>query len=470
MSVLRSFSLYAAMFLGLGAAAGQARAQAPGGAEDLAPSLPGPEESAPADPVEDLQQQIDELRQQLRTKEEEQLRNAPRLFINGYLDFGFFAPLGNDGVGWYRDFGNQQFPQYADGISPDYAWTFLGDILSTPVNTRGEPADLGDAPGVSRFDGINANGAGGFLVNEVNLRLGYRLADRVLLRTSVNFVPRSARQAFSLGDFMDVDIAEMEYIVTDDGNTSIFVGKTLPVFGIEYKEFKSDERFGITPSLMHRYTSGPQLGVKARSKLFDEWVILAAAISNNSSTTEPFHFKSEIDQNWGKTFSGRAALSVPLGQMAEVLGADRLELGLSGIWGPQDWATNNRGKMRFWGVDLQYLGTNFTFKGQFMRGKAPGRAAEGVWMLDLDNSGYLEATWMFLPNLGVLGRAALRDAIVALAADRIYITKTMQFTGGVRVVFNEHIALKAEYLHNLEYDGVEAFDNDIATSSLVLSF
>ena len=47
---------------------------------------------------------------------------------------------------------------------------------------------------------------------------------------------------------------------------------------------------------------------------------------------------------------------------------------------------------------------------------------------------------------------------------------TARFTGGVRVVFNPHIVLKAEYLHNLEYGGIAQIDNDVATSSLVLAF
>ena len=42
------------------------------------------------------------------------------------------------------------------------------------------------------------------------------------------------------------------------------------------------------------------------------------------------------------------------------------------------------------------------------------------------------------------------------------------FTGGVRVVVNPHIVVKAEYLHNEEYGGITEFDNDVVTSSLVL--
>src|SRR6185369_2430835 len=207
-------------------------------------------------------------------------------------------------------------------------------------------------------------GAPGFIANEVNMRLGYQLADRALLRTSVNFVPRSGKQDFSLGDFFDVDTAEMEYVVTDDGNTSIFVGKTMPVFGIEYKDRKSDKRFGITPSLVDRYTSGSQLGLKFRSKLLKDWIILAGAVSNNSSTVEQFHFYSEIDQNSGKTLSGRFALSIPIGDFIRGLAGQRLELGGSGEWFTHARTTDNKGKTWFYGADLQYFGGNFVLKAQ----------------------------------------------------------------------------------------------------------
>jgi hypothetical protein len=60
--------------------------------------------------------------------------------------------------------------------------------------------------------------------------------------------------------------------------------------------------------------------------------------------------------------------------------------------------------------------------------------------------------------------------MVTLGTDRLYLTKQARFTGGIRVVVNAHIAVKAEYLHNEEYGGITAFDNDVATSSMVLAF
>jgi hypothetical protein len=60
--------------------------------------------------------------------------------------------------------------------------------------------------------------------------------------------------------------------------------------------------------------------------------------------------------------------------------------------------------------------------------------------------------------------------MVTLGTDRLYLTKQARFTGGIRVVINPHMVVKAEYLHNEEYGGITAFNNDVATSSLVLAF
>lgn len=442
-----------------------------------APSLPedgdGTAASLPAD-SETLEERIEELNQRIQQDEEARQKSPPALTFNGYVDFGYFAPIGNGGAGWIRDSGNVAFPQYKA-----YSWAFLGDILGTPVNSRGEVASLGNAPGISRFDSVNSAGAGGFIVNEINLRPRYQIADNAILRASINFVPRTGSD-FALGDFIEADQAEIEYMPTSDGKTSIFVGKTFGVFGIEYKERRADDRFGITPSLIGRYTDGPQLGVKVRSKLLNDWLILAGAVSNGSTSTEQFHFYSEIDQNWGKTLSGRAAINIPVGHLLH--NDDRIEIGLSGEWGPQDRATDDSGKIWFEGLDLQYLDANFAFKAQLMRGGAPGLpdSGAGVYGLKLHASGFAEADWMVLPRLGFMGRVALRDAIVTLGdptapqsvtdQTRIYITKQIQYTVGARVVFNPHIVAKLEYLHNQEYGGVPSFLDDMFTSSLVLGF
>ena len=464
----------------LGLASAPALAAEPA-AEPGAPALPGGdapdlEEADSGPPLDPLQEQLRELNERLKAMEDQQTAKATgsRLSINGYVDFGFFAPIGNRGVGFREDRGNLQYPQYGELGANPYSWTFVGDILATAVNSRGEVASLGgpsDTPGlvVPRFDSVNSGGAAGFIANELNMRLGYALTDRALMHASVNFVPRTGSD-FALGDFMDVDIAEMEYVPTDSGNTSIFVGKIMPVFGIEYKDRKSDQRFGVTPSLIQRYTSGSQLGVKVRSKLLNGWLIAAGSVTNNSSTTEQFHFYSEVDKNVGKTLNGRLAVSIPIGDYIAPLSGHHLELGVSGEWGPQDRATDDGGKIWFEGLDLQYLSANFMLKAQAIRGHAPGTANGDAWHLDLHPSGYVEIDYQAFGQLGFMGRAEMRDAFVALAMTRAYVTKEMRFTGGVRFLFSPHIVLKAEYLYNREFGATTQFRNDVFTSSLVLGF
>jgi len=411
-----------------------------------------------------MEQELQELRERVQSAEDARSKDVSPLTISGYVDLGFFVPIGNNGVGWIRDAGNQQLPEYSD-----YSWTFLGDILGSPVNSRGEAADLGDAPGADRFDSVDSDGAPGFIANEVNLRLGYTLAERAIMRASLNFMPRSKGQDFAIGDFLEVDIAELEYVLTDDGQTSFFVGKILPVFGIEYKDRKSDQRFGITPSLVARYTTGPQLGVKLRSKLLDEWLILAASLTNNTSTVEQFDFYREIDRNASKTANGRVALSVPLDSV-EALAGDRIELGVSGEWGAQDNDSENGREAWFVGADLQYLSTNFAVKAQLIAGEAPGTPDAEVWALDLHPSGYVELDWQAHAQLGFLLRAELRDAFVSFGTERAYVTNQARFTGGLRWLFNPHMIVKAEYYHNQELGDIEQFGNDMFTSSLVLAF
>ena len=421
---------------------------------------PAPEKTADERLIE-LEDKIIDLEQRLRQVE---VKEESPITVGGYVDFGFFAPIG-DGPGWIQDFGNQYLPEYAGR----YGWVFLGDILATAVNTRGEVADLGDAPGASRFDSINSQGAPGFLLNEVNLRLNVGLHERVNIRTSVNFVPRTGSE-FALGDFFDLDIAEAEWRAIDDPDISVFAGKIDPVFGIEYKERKADARFGITPSLIARYTTGTQLGVKTRAEFFDDWLIVALAFTNGTSTIEQFHFYDEVDSNAGKNLSGRLAVRIPLGSLTEALAGQTLEIGGSGEFGPQDRNRGGDGYVWFAGADLEWRAVDFAIKAEFIKGRAPGSDLFPAWELDLKMGAYLEVDWMIIPWLGIMVRGDLRDAFVALGTERAYITQSWRVTGGVRFVVNNHIIFKAEYLKNGEYGDVPEFQNDVFTSSLLLRY
>jgi hypothetical protein len=410
-----------------------------------------------------LEDELERHRQALTRAQEAAARPSPITLV-GYVDFGLFVPQG-DGSGWVQDFGNVRVPSLAG----KYAWVFLGDLLATPVNSRGEAASLGNAPGVQRFDSVHSRGAPGFLLNEVNFGLSVDLGHRLVVNSSVNFVPRTGSN-FSIGDFLEVDLAQLEWVVDEAQTTSIFVGKINPALGIEYKERRSDQRFGITPSLTQRYTSGSQLGLKVRSKLFGGWLVLAGVVANGSTTTEQFHFYDEVDSNAGKNVSGRVALHVPVGELFAGAAGHTLEVGLSGEVGPQDRALDNKGDIWFWGVDVEYRGLDFSVKGQFLRGGAPGNEADGAYALVLNGTGYVELDWMFLPQLGALVALGYRDAFVSLGTERAYLTKAWRATFGLRAVLGPHVILKAEYLRNGEYGEVPWIRDDLFTSSLVLHY
>jgi len=260
--------------------------------------------------------------------------------------------------------------------------------------------------------------------------------------------------------------------------TSIYIGKFDSVLGIEYRSRKANQRFGITPSLIARYTTGTPIGIKVRSRLGpDDLLTVAGAVTNGTSVIETFHFYDETDSNAGKTVSGRVAIAPPLP------GRVRLELGASGLYGAQDRALDSRHPIWFAGADLQLRWRMLSLQGEFLRGSSDGEVgpaldlAHRVYGLRLNNGGYVQLTTMLTSFLGVLVRGELRDAFVWLGdptlpggADRLYVTKSWRATGGLRIVVNERIVGKIEYLHNGEYGGVPSIPNDVFTTSVVMSY
>jgi hypothetical protein len=403
-----------------------------------------------------LATKVQELEDKLASLQNQQTNKPFPIKVTGYGDLGAFAAQG-DGTGYRRDIGHSAMPSLSN-----FGWVFYGDLLATQINSRGDVADLGQAPGVDRFDSVHSGGHLTFLVNELSVGVKAGLGPTALFSGSVNFTPRSGSN-FNLGDSFDVDIAQLEWMPTDNGKTSIFVGKVDSVLGNEYKTRKASDRFGITPSLMARYTTGTAVGVKARTLLFDDHVILAAAVTNGSFVTEQFFFSQETDSNNFKTLSGRAALRFP------ILGG-KLEVGPSGSWGTQDTTPDNGPKMWFVGVDAELAMPRIAIKAQWLKGKAPGDPDTMTYALDLKQGGYVEADVLVTPLIGVLGRAEFRDADMTLGQERMYLTRNWRATGGVRLSISPNATLKAEFSHNGEYANTPSIPDDVVTTSAVMAF
>ena len=446
-----------AVVLAAASAAAQPRAPAPD--DDASTYVPGDAGAAAASPAatqdDTLAARLAEAETRLANLEQQRTNARPATKLSGYADIGFFAPLGNGGVGVIRDVAHTVYPQYAG-----YGWVFYGDLLAPQVNSAGEAADLGDLPGVNRFDAVHSRGNPSFIINEINLTTTAGITPRALFTASVNFTPRQGRD-FSLGDWFNADLAQIEWLPTDDGHHSIFVGKFDSVLGHEYKTRKSDAHFGITPTLLARYTSGTAIGVKARSKLLDDHLVIAASVTNGSFGTEQFFFHDEIDSNRGKTLSGRIAYRARFGNL-------EAELAASGQYGQQD--AGARGMAYLYGIDLQLSTTAATLHAQWLRGFAPGDPEARAYRLELTEGAYVEATYLLGYRFGVLARAELRDADISLATERLYLTRSWRAVGGVRVVLTHGLVAKLEYLHNGEFGGVPSFPDDVFTSSLVVSY
>ncbi|HRC54296.1 MAG TPA: hypothetical protein PKU97_00165 [Kofleriaceae bacterium] len=404
----------------------------------------------------ELRDRVSELEAHLAAAEKPPTAPRPRpTRLTGYADLGFFVPLGNGGAGVVRDAAHAYFPQYAD-----YGWVFYGDLLATAVNSAGEVADLGELPGSDRFDSIDSRGNPSFVVNEVNLSINAGLTPRALLTASVNFTPRQGRD-FALGDWLNVDLTQLEWLPTEDGRHSIFLGKMESVLGHEYRARKAEQHFGITPTLLARYTTGTAVGVKVRSKLAGDHLVLAAALTNGSSGTEQFHFHDEIDSNPGKTLSGRVAGRISLGQAT-------LEVAASGQVGAQDGGASGRAYL--YGVDVQLTTISLGLRAQWLRGHAPGDPEARAYRLELRDGAYLEASYLINHWLGLLLRGELRRAEVALPPERLYLTDSWRAVAGARVVLAPGLLAKLEVVHNGELGAAPEFRNDIVTSSFVVSY
>lgn len=426
-------------------------------------------EPAPAhQPVDRMQKLEDEIARladdnaALERKVEDIGRVSAR--ISGYLDVGFFATTG-DGAGTRSDVGNVYFPEYA-GVVPG-SWVFMGDPLSTTVNSRGEPADTGESRAVT-FDPIDSRGKSTFLVNALNLGLLVGLGDTASVIGSVDFVPRgrdiSNPMGLFLGDYVDVKLAYAEWRpALEQVSLTLQVGKFDSVLGREYRALESPDRTSVTPSLICRYICGRPIGVKARAKALDDALVLNVAVTNGSHAIEGFPFSDETDTNQVKTLAGRLSYLV----------FQRLDLGVSGAFGAQDLQADDGVRQWHVGGDLHVDWKDLELTAELVHGRADGKTS--VVTCDLApcihyTGAYGLASYRLTNLLEPYARVDWRDAVHRSGASFVYISQLVRFTVGVRVELGAHVIVKAEGTHDRELGRLPQFPDDVLTTSLVIKY
>lgn len=456
-------------------------------AEDVPPSAPANPPSAPTgearppipdDTVRDEPTaEAAEPSQQLVAPEAPTETIAPpppwetKLRWNGYVDVGFFGTTG-DGAGHVQDVGHVLFPQY-DGVG----WVFHGDPLATAVNSRGEPADTGSTGGASRaivFDSIDSGGKPTFLVNEVNLDLTVAPHRKVWVLASVDLVPRgraiSDTRGINLGDFMEVDLAFVNWTAHDENGHIIELqaGKVDSVMGVEYRIQESPDRFGIAPSLIFRYLGGHPVGIKLRSRHWEEKLNVAVSVTNGSHFVETFPFHDERDSNAFKTVAGRVGVHHE-GEDATI------EVGSSALFGAQDQQPTDTGVWQ-WQLagDVVVSWRDFELRAEYTRGRARGDSMSAV---PCDRApclrfqgAYGELAYRIANWVGFGFRVDWRDADHRAGNEFVYVSDLVRTTAMARFEIDRFAIIKAEYTHTHELFGRPRIDNDVVTSSAVVTW
>jgi hypothetical protein len=393
--------------------------------------------------------------------------------IGGYLDLGAFVTSGN-GAGTRSDLGNLMFPEYSY-VAGAGSWVFYGDPLSTTINSRGDVADTGDSRAIT-YDPINSRGKSTMLVNALNLTLFSGIGETAQLNASVDFVPRardiSDPMGLFVGDYIDVKLAYGEWRPRIEAfDLMLQAGKFDSVLGFEYRSIESPDRTGVTPSLICRYTCGRPIGVKARARFLDEALVVNIAITNGSHFHEGFPFASETDTNNMKTGAGRLSYQI----------AKKVELGVSGAWGAQDFQPDNDVRQWHYGADVHVEIKDFELTAEYVRGKAKGLTSDPTTAMPTPAKCDLAACLDYKGAYGLVAyrvtntfvpyaRVDYRDAYHWAGASFVYISPLMRATIGVRAEIGTRVIAKLEGTKNVELDDLPTIPNDVVTSSLVIKY
>jgi hypothetical protein len=445
---------------------------APPASEPAPQPIAEPTTAAPA-PVPDpdeLAARIESLEDAQRTEERanrgqdakigelQKLRWLPR-YINLFVDVGAFA-VGGDGSGIRPDIGHVYFPEY-DGKIPAQ-WVFMGDPLSTAVNSLGEPSDTSTSREIEN-DTINSEGRPSVIVNAIGLTISRSIGGGVSVSAFATLLPRPDE------NIVDIELATISYRPIPEKNLLLEAGKIDSVLGVEYRVQDATRRKGVTPSLICRYTCGRPLGVRAQ--LTEGRLTTSATLTNGNNFQQLFERDLMLKSNGLPTASGHVQWMLPVGQ--------GLEIGVSGALGPQDGQSDLSVLQWHYGFDARLLDFHdFDITAEFVQGKQPGTtstmatAAMGApcdLVACLDYKGaYLLVDRYVTPKVIPYMRIDWRSAVHIKATDFVYESHTLRATVGAQFEMTSQIIGKLEYTYNRELGGIPQFPDDVITTSLVV--
>jgi hypothetical protein len=385
---------------------------------------------------------------------------------SGYLDVGFAKAQGN----------GTSFSPDDTRLPADYGV----DPFAPAVNSRGEVASIDSG---NRFTNgflprsLGIGGRPSLFINTLSFDVRYDARHTpVSVFSRVQLLPRFSNERGSETRLV-LEQAFGKVSPFPSIELSLSLGRFDSVFGIEYLENQANFRTGITPSLVARYTTGTAVGAKAfyRLQLAPIW----SALSLNLAATNGGTFVEAL-QPQELSLTGRPVGSGRLGYELNLSGL-QMKLGGSGLYGPRNDQGDQKAMQRAWGADARVYFLGLSLAGEYVHvdeDRGPGNdkrtgAGAQTGASAFHARGFYGWVSYELPfSLGLLRKVTLYgryDHRHAWFEDILPIT-VQRFTGGLRLDLWDTLAVKGEYLRNMEGDGAPPVANDVVTASAVYSF
>ena len=438
--------------------------------EPVEPVAPEPVEPEPVAPeplaTDEILERLEELERTQRENERAQRHAAStheqvqellplRRFITVFVDVGGFA-VGGDGSGIRSDRAHVYYPEYTDRVAGE--WVFMGDPLSTAINSLGEPATTGSSREV-RNDTVKSDGKPTLLVNSVGLSIGKEVGHGVAVGALVQLLPRPGK------DVLSIDLAHVDYRPSNDVDLIFSVGKIDSVLGVEYRSQDAPRRLGVTPSLLCRYTCGRPIGIQAR--LVRGRLSTSASIANGDTFEQRFEQDRVLKASWLPTVSGHVQWMLPVGQ--------GLEVGVSGAVGPQDGQSDTSIAQWHVGLDAHLRDLDgFDVSAEYIQGLQQGSSTSAMIACNAEPCLRYKAAYLLVDRrvnswLTPYVRVDWRDALHQNGVEFVYESHTLRATLGAHVEMTSRIIGKLEYTFNRELGRMPQFANDIITTSIVVA-